>query len=75
MWPRPGNLVRHKSGGPIMMIDVAPPEGMWLVNPDFEVCCIWVENRVRKGAVFRFSHLEPVHADGSPRSHESDERP
>ena len=68
--PRPGNLVKHKSGGPIMMIEIAPPEGMWLVNPtDFECYCVWVEDRVRKGGVFRLSHLQPVYADGSPRNY------
>jgi hypothetical protein len=44
---------------------------MWMANPDFECWCVWVEDRVRKGAVFRFSHLQPVYADGSPRSYES----
>jgi uncharacterized protein YodC (DUF2158 family) len=72
MWLRPGNLIRHKSGGPIMMIGAAPPEGMWLVNPDFECHCIWVEDRVRKRGVFRVSHLQSVYADGSPRSYENE---
>jgi uncharacterized protein YodC (DUF2158 family) len=72
MWLRPGNLVRHKSGGPIMMVDTAPPESMWLPNPDFECWCVWVEDRVRKAGVFRFSHLQTVYADGSPRNYDEE---
>jgi uncharacterized protein YodC (DUF2158 family) len=65
---RTGNLVRHKSGGPIMMIDMVPPEGIWLLNPDFECGCVWMEDRARKSAVYRISHLQAVYADGSPRN-------
>jgi hypothetical protein len=73
MWLRPGNLVRHKSGGPIMMVDVAPFEGMGMLPPDPECWCVWVEDRVKKGGIFRVSHLETVYADGSPRNYEHED--
>jgi hypothetical protein len=69
---RSGNLVRHKSGGPIVMVDLAPPESLWLIDPDFECWCIWVEDRVRKSAGHRASHLQPVYADGSPRNYDDE---
>jgi uncharacterized protein YodC (DUF2158 family) len=73
MWLRPGNLVRHKSGGPIMMIDGVTPEGMWLLDPrDYWCSCVWVEDRVRKGGTFRSSHLQTVYADGSPRNYDEE---
>jgi len=68
---RPGNLVRHKSGGPIMMIEKAWPEHLWLFNRSNYPCdCIWVEGRIRKAATFPALDLQAVHADGSPRSYD-----
>jgi uncharacterized protein YodC (DUF2158 family) len=73
MWLRVGNLVRHKSGGPIMMVDAALPDGMWLLDHDEACCsCVWVESRVRKFGTFRSSHLETVYADGSPRNYDAE---
>jgi hypothetical protein len=51
-----------------MMIDMVPPEGIWLLNPDFECGCVWMEDRALKSAVYRISHLQAVYADGSPRN-------
>ncbi|MEH2525913.1 uncharacterized protein YodC (DUF2158 family) [Bradyrhizobium sp. AZCC 2176] len=69
---RVGNLVKHKSGGPIMMVDAAPPDGMRLLDGDVYCSCVWVESRVRKFRTFRFSHLETVYADGSPRNYDAE---
>jgi uncharacterized protein YodC (DUF2158 family) len=70
---RVGNLVKHKSGGPIMMIDLAPPEDIWLLDPSNHPCgCIWVEDRARKFATFGSGHLQAVYADGSPRDYDQE---
>ena len=73
MWLRPGNLVRHKGGGPIMMIDLVTPEEMPLIDRrDYLCSCVWVEDRVQKGGTFRSSHLQTVYADGSPRNYDEE---
>ncbi|MFK4502117.1 uncharacterized protein YodC (DUF2158 family) [Bradyrhizobium japonicum] len=70
---RPGNLVTHKSGGPIMMIERVWPEHLWLSNRSNYPCdCIWVEDRVQKAATFPVLDLQAVHADGSPRSYDTE---
>jgi hypothetical protein len=55
-----------------MMIDLAPPEDIWMMDPDFECWCIWTEDRERKSAVHRASHLQAVYADGSPRNYDEE---
>jgi uncharacterized protein YodC (DUF2158 family) len=71
---RIGNLVRHKSGGPIMMIDLTPPENIWLLRQrsDYPLGCVWTEAGKRKFAAFRPSDLQPVYADGSPRNYDNE---
>lgn len=62
---RPGNLVIHNSGGPIMMIERVWPEHLWLPNRSNYPCdCIWVEDRDKKSATFFASYLQAVFADG-----------
>jgi uncharacterized protein YodC (DUF2158 family) len=58
---RVGNLVRHKAGGPIMMVDWASQT--W----QRQVCCVWVENRQKQAANFDAASLQAVYGDGSPR--------
>lgn len=68
---RSGNLVMHKSGGPIMMIERVSPEDMWLANRSNYPCdCIWVEDRVKKSATFFASYLQAVFADGASRNYD-----
>jgi uncharacterized protein YodC (DUF2158 family) len=69
---RAGNLVRHKSGGPIMVIDMVLPEGVRVLDPDVPYGCSWTEDRGQKSAVFRASHLQAVYADGSPRNYDDE---
>ena len=61
---RVGNLARHKSGGPIMLIDCVHQSvgGNW-------VGCVWVENGERRSSQFKFDDLDLVSADGSPRNY------
>lgn len=74
MYLRPGNLVRHKSGGPIMMIDdLASIEGMW-GSYDADHQCTWVENGIRKFGTFRASQLQCVYLDGTPRNYDEEHR-
>jgi hypothetical protein len=73
MWLRPGNLVKHRSGGPIMMVDLGPLDQFMPMRPlDPECSCVWVENGVKKGAAFPVSHLQPVYADGTPRNYDEE---
>ncbi len=69
---RAGNLVRHISDGPILMIDMTMPEGARALGPDVPSGCSWTEDRVQKSAVFRASHLQAVYADGSSRDYDKD---
>jgi uncharacterized protein YodC (DUF2158 family) len=64
MWLRPGNLVRHKTGGPIMMVTAESP---YVLGGDGHFQCTWTESGERKVAEFHLSTLQPVYADGSPR--------
>jgi uncharacterized protein YodC (DUF2158 family) len=70
---RPGNLVRHKSGGPIMMVDdsVSHKENRWGYNAGRHECT-WLENGVKKIGGFHFSELQCVHADGTPRNYDDE---
>jgi uncharacterized protein YodC (DUF2158 family) len=63
---RVGNLVRHKSGGPIMIV-----EDVWVGvgTSSPELTCTWVEDRERKFARFKGDMVETVYADGSPRDY------
>lgn len=70
---KPGNLVTHKSGCPIMLIDRVWPEHLWLMNrSDYPCDCTWVEDRVPRAATFLATQLRPVYADGSPRSYDEE---
>ena len=60
---RVGDLVRHKSGGPIMMVDWAPAYPV-----QREVGCSWVEDGQKKAAYFDPAVLQTVYGDSSPRS-------
>ena len=55
-----------------MMIDLVLPEGAWLIDPDFQCWCVWIEGQARKGSVYRASHLQAVYADGSPRNYDDE---
>jgi uncharacterized protein YodC (DUF2158 family) len=70
---RPGNLVRHKSGGPIMMIDdlISRDEFTWNVR-DAPHDCTWLENGVKKTGSFRASELQCVYADETPRNYDGE---
>lgn len=72
---RPGNLVRHKSGGPIMMIDdlISKDQfkGVWGIH-DAPHDCTWHENGVKKVGSFRPSELQSVYADGTPRDYDTE---
>ncbi|MCG2642446.1 MULTISPECIES: hypothetical protein [Bradyrhizobium] len=75
MFLRPGNLVRHKSGGPIMMIDdQVSIEGMWGSYDDPHHQCAWVENGIKKFGTFRASQLQCVYADGTPRNYDEEKQ-
>ena len=64
---RVGNLVKHKSGGPIMIVDWAPAYPVQM-----EVGCIWVEDRKTKAGHFQPAVLQPVFADGTPRNYDDE---
>jgi uncharacterized protein YodC (DUF2158 family) len=72
---RPGNLVRHRSGGPIMMVDdlVSREQfrGLWGFH-DVPRDCTWLENGVKKIGSFRASELQCVYADGTPRDYDGE---
>jgi uncharacterized protein YodC (DUF2158 family) len=71
---RPGNLVRHKSCGPIMMIDDLIPreefKTLWGLH-DAPHDCTWLENGVKKTGSFRASELQCVYADETPRNYDA----
>jgi uncharacterized protein YodC (DUF2158 family) len=69
-WLRPGNLVRHKTGGPVMMIEWET--GADAFGRDAHCLCVWVENGARRFATFHRWTLQPVHADGSPRRYDAE---
>lgn len=72
MYLRPGNLVRHKSGGPIMMIDdLVSIEGFWGSDDAYHQCA-WVEDGIRKFGTFRASQLQCVYLDGTPRNYDQE---
>jgi len=63
---RVGNLIRHKSGGPIMTVEYVHKLGLGL-PPVLD--CVWVESRQRKFSSFPGDMVEAVYADGSPREY------
>jgi uncharacterized protein YodC (DUF2158 family) len=70
---RPGNLVRHKSGGPIMMVDDLISREQFERNSflrDAPHDCTWLEDGIKKIGSFRPSELQCVYADGTPRSYD-----
>jgi uncharacterized protein YodC (DUF2158 family) len=72
---RPGNLVRHKSGGPIMMVDDLISREQfkrsWGIH-DARHDCTWIENGMKKFGSFRPSELLCVFADGTPRNYDGE---
>jgi uncharacterized protein YodC (DUF2158 family) len=60
---RAGNLVRHRSGGPIMMVERVG----W-----GSITCIWVENCEQKYGKFHEGTVLAVYADGSTRDYNSE---
>lgn len=64
---RVGNLVRHKSGGPIMLVSNLPPPkwGRWTAFAE----CVWVEDGKRQINTFPLNILQTVYADGSQRNY------
>jgi uncharacterized protein YodC (DUF2158 family) len=67
---RIGNLVRHKSGGPIMMVDTEPQDS--IVGP-VPFHCTRVEDGHKKSQRFWPQVLQLVYADGTPRSYDSEQ--
>jgi uncharacterized protein YodC (DUF2158 family) len=65
---RPGNLVKHRSGGPIMVIDREVSHSS--IEP--WVSCIWIEAGQRHCASFKEGSLQAVNGDGSPRDYDAD---
>jgi uncharacterized protein YodC (DUF2158 family) len=63
---RAGNLVRHKSGGPIMMVEAVRKADM-MTSAFAE--CVWVENNQRRHNKFHLDAIQVVYADGSPRDY------
>jgi uncharacterized protein YodC (DUF2158 family) len=66
---RLGNLVRHRSGGPIMVVDREVPHSS--IEP--RVGCVWIEAGERRHASFKEGELHAVHGDGRPRTHHAEE--
>lgn len=62
---RVGNLVRHKSGGPIMLVSSLLRD--WGRPPFAE--CVWVEDGKRRYNKFQLDSLQTVYADGSQRNY------
>jgi uncharacterized protein YodC (DUF2158 family) len=72
---RPGNLVRHKSGGPIMMVDDLISREQFKDMFGFHDAaheCTWLENGVKKIGSFRALELQSVYADGTPRNYDDE---
>jgi uncharacterized protein YodC (DUF2158 family) len=72
---KPGNLVRHKSGGPIMLVDDLISreqfrESSFILDAPHD--CTWLENGIKKIGSFRPSELQCVYADGTPRNYDND---
>ncbi|MBR0757966.1 hypothetical protein JQ604_37795 [Bradyrhizobium jicamae] len=75
MYFRPGNLVRHKSGGPIMMIDDIASINVYMGSHDGPSHqCTWVEQGIKRFGSFRASQLQCVYADGTPRNYDEEGR-
>jgi uncharacterized protein YodC (DUF2158 family) len=68
-WLKPGNLVRHLSGGPIMMIE--KPSSWTIFEPRYS--CVWVENGRPQYGHFHLGSLQTVYADGTPRDYTKEE--
>jgi uncharacterized protein YodC (DUF2158 family) len=67
---RAGNLVRHLSGGPIMMID-GVYQHRWFDVPTLS--CVWVEDGERRASRFTGDLVQTVFADGSPRDYSKED--
>jgi hypothetical protein len=75
MMLRPGNLVRHRSGGPIMMVDDLISREQFGSSSFFHDAphdCTWLENGIKKIGSFRPSELQCVYADGTPRNYDDE---
>jgi uncharacterized protein YodC (DUF2158 family) len=68
MWLRPGNLVKHRSGGPIMVVDREVSHSS--IEP--RVSCVWIEAGQRRCASFKEGSLQAVNGDGSPRDYDAE---
>lgn len=66
---RLGNLVRHRSGGPIMVVD----QDVLRSSMEPKVYCAWTEAGERRHACFKEGELQAVHGDGTPRDYGSEE--
>jgi uncharacterized protein YodC (DUF2158 family) len=64
-----GNLVRHRSGGPIMVVD----QDVLRSSVEPKVYCAWTEAGERHHASFQERELQAVHGDGTPRNYSSEE--
>ena len=67
---RVGNLVRHKSGGPIMMVSRVLPRLPMMAFFKYE--CTWVEDNKKLVEEFDEKLLQTVYADGSPRNYDDE---
>jgi uncharacterized protein YodC (DUF2158 family) len=66
---RLGDFVRHKSGGPIMVVDREVSRSP--IEPT--ISCVWTEAGERHYASFKEAELQPVYGDGTPRDCRPDE--
>lgn len=72
---RPGNLVRHRSGGAIMMVDDLISRerfGRSSFVRDAPHYCTWLENGTKKISSFHPSELQCAYADGTPRNYDDE---
>ena len=66
---RLGNLVRHRSGGPIMVVD----QEAFRASIEPKIHCVWIEAGERRHASFREGEVQAVHGDGTPKDYSSEE--
>ena len=67
---RVGNLVRHKSGGPIMIVEELPWPGLGREMAK----CVWVEDGQKKLEQLEVQLLQAVYTDGSPRNYDNEKQ-
>ncbi|MCK1401260.1 DUF2158 domain-containing protein [Bradyrhizobium sp. 4] len=64
-----GDFVRHKSGGPIMVVD----QEVFRSSIEPTIRCAWIEAGKRHHASFKEGELQPVHGDGTPRGYRAED--